>query len=292
MYIKNQTQYFNERIKPYHVKIRNNTSVVSAQEAADIDSKEVLKITVTTYEHEEQKINTTIGYDSGSYDGIYNSILFKQTAPNVNVYVDNVAVTSPTFGFFDGMSFNSMTPVDGICNAVELITDPNPRTVWIIGMNTKTFNLSADPEASNYSVQILWFNDVNIIFNKNSNSVDVQVSTGEHPAFVEGFSNGVTFNPTPVNGICNAVQLLSPMYNDKEDISVILVNKFAATKELPGGQALVSLTGDVKLAYDWPNAGLSCPPGPNDFYFTKIVIQDGDDGTSGAIDGTTSITLP
>ena len=130
----------------------------------------------------------------------------------------------------------------------------------------------------NQSKQILWFNDSNgsnpssnVIFNKNSNAVDITVSTGEHLQFVEGFFNGLVFIANPIDGICNAVELLFPIYNDESSISITLRNRFAVTRTLSAGNTVVEFTGDARIAYDWPNVN---SPGPNDFFFSMIVVND------------------
>lgn len=276
MDIKNQTAYFNERIKPYHVKTRNVATIANVRESTIVQMKEHVSITETVYDHDVVLIDTTIGYDAGSYDGTYNSIIFKKNASYISVYVDNSLLGASFWddGFWNGTTFNN-APVDDICNAIELSSPyGTDKDVWIIGVYATTFDL-----AVNQSKQILWFNDSNgnnpssnVLFNKNSNVIDIIVSTGEHLRFVEGFFNGATFNPTPVDGICNAVELLFPMYNDESSISITLRSRFAVTRTLLAGTTVVEFTGDARIAYDWPNVN---SPGPNDFFHSTIVVNDG-----------------
>lgn len=275
MDIKNQTAYFNERIKPYHVKTRNVATIANVWETTTVHTKEHISIIETVYDHDVVLIDTTIGYDAGSYDGTYNSIIFKKNASFISVYVDNLLLGTSNWddGFWNGLTFNN-APVDDICNAVELSSPYGTnKDIWIIGLYATTFDL-----AVNQSKQILWFNDSNgsnpssnVLFNNNSNAVDITVSTGEHLQFIEGFFNGLVFNPNPVDGICNAVELLFPIYNDESSISITLRNRFAVFRTLSAGNTVVEFTGDARIAYDWPNVN---SPGPNDFFFSMIVVND------------------
>ena len=275
MNVTNLRDYFNERVKPYHVKIRDMTTNTAARETCTVESKEQLIITETIFNHHLQQVDTTIGYNAKSFDGIYDSIIFKKDASYIKVFVDGALMANVDWvdGFWNGTTFTAV-PIDNVCNAIQLsATYASDKDVWVIGVHSTTFAYSTGT-----AFQILFFGDAvsdnpnsNIWFKKNSKSVDVLINTGEYLNFEEGFWDGMTFNTSPVDGICNAVKLINEMYNDTTELRVTLRVHFAVQQTLIASNDICYFTGDVRVAYDWPNTN---SPGPNDFFYEMVIIDD------------------
>lgn len=271
--VNKQMEYFNERVKPYHVKIRNTTTSAIATESTNVDAAESLLIKQTIYNHNVIQVDTTIGFDSNSYDGLYNSPIFMKNASYIAVYVDDVVVHVDNWvdGFWNGTAFSAV-PGDFICNAIQLSASyGTDKDVWVMGYHATTVTYAMGDVS-----EVLWFGDgdnpdPSIRFMYNSNAVDAISSTGANLIYVEGFWDGSTFTEAPVDNICNAIKLTPEISNDIASFNVTLRVHFAIKKGLLAGNTLIYFTGDVNIAYDWP---ITNSPGPADFFYPMIEVLE------------------